>query len=138
MVRGFSNSLARLPAGSLSDRIGRKKPMTFAFALLVATYLVLASTESPIIFGVALAMYGVGWGTRAVSEWALLTDLVEPEIKTIAISYLSSVFGLGSTLGSIVAGVLAAAIPMPLVFLLAAGINLSAIPGILAIKSEGD
>lgn len=135
MVRGFSNSLARLPAGSLSDQIGRKKPMAFAFALLVVTYIVLAYAERPIIFGVALAMYGIGWGTRAVSEWALLTDLVEPEIKTISISYLSSIFGLGSTVGSMTAGVLAATLPMPMVFLLAAGVNLVAIPGILAIKN---
>jgi predicted MFS family arabinose efflux permease len=135
-IRGFVNTLARYPAGRISDRIGRKKPLIAAFGLIVVTYTILAFSRNAILFGLALALYGFSWGTRAVSEWAYLTDLVEPEIKTISISYLSSVFGIGGTLGSMFAGVLAATVGIPMVFLLAAGINLSAVPAIMAMGRD--
>jgi MFS family permease len=81
-----------------------------------------------------MAIYGLSWGTRAVTEWALLTDLVEPEIKTISMSYLSSIFGLGSTLGSTLAGVLSLYLPFTTIFLIAAAIIVPAIPVISTMK----
>ena len=88
------------------------------------------------MLGVALTIYGLCWGTRAVSEWAFLTDLVEPEIKTISISYLASVFSLGSTLGSIASGVLTLYLPYSTIFLIGAALNLGSIPAILAMRKD--
>jgi len=133
-VRGFSNTLSRFPAGRISDSIGRRTPMLAAYGLLVVSFVVIALYESVIMMGVALALYGLCWGTRAVSEWAFLTDLVEPEIKTISISYLSSVFGFGSTIGSLAAGFLSTMFPYSTVFLLGAALNLGAIPAVLSMK----
>ncbi len=133
-VRGFANTLARYPAGSISDRIGRK-PLLFAgYGLLVVSYTMIAYTRSVLMLGVALALYGLCWGTRAVSEWAFLTDLVEPEIKTISISYLSSVFSLGSTIGSVAAGFLTLLLPYNTIFLLGAVLNLGALPVLMNIR----
>ncbi|MBN2335633.1 MFS transporter [Candidatus Bathyarchaeota archaeon] len=136
-VRGFSNTLARFPAGRLSDSIGRRTPMLAAYGLLVVSFVIIALQESVLMLGVALALYGLCWGTRAVSEWAFLTDLVEPEIKTMSISYLSSVFGFGSTLGSLAAGALTTIFPYSTIFLIAAALNLGAIPAILAMRKAG-
>lgn len=135
-VRGFANTVARFPAGWLSDRIGRKRPMVAAYGLLVVAFTIIALTKDIVLIGLALAMYGLSWGTRAVSEWTLLTDLVEPEIKTISISYLGSVFGFGSTLGSILSGALTTVLPYSTIFLIAAGLNMGAIPAIMAMKRE--
>ncbi|MCW4050309.1 MAG: MFS transporter [Candidatus Bathyarchaeota archaeon] len=133
-IRGFSNMLTRFPAGVISDRIGRRTPMLIAYGLLTVSFTLIALSGNVIVLGLALALYGVCWGTRAVSEWSLLTDLVEPEIKTISISYLSSVFGFGSTLGSLAAGLLTTIFPYSTIFLLGAALNLGAIPAILAMK----
>jgi len=133
-LRGLANTLARFPAGRLSDRIGRRRPMMFAYGAVVLVYVVVASVGGVAFIAAALVLYGVAWGTRAVSEWAFLADVVRPEVKTISISYLSSVFGLGSTLGSALAGALSMALPMQTIFLLAAALNL---PSILAVAVMG-
>ncbi|MBT3283817.1 MFS transporter [Candidatus Bathyarchaeota archaeon] len=135
-VRGFANMLSRYPAGSVSDRIGRKPLMLGAYGLLVVSFSMIAYTKSVLMLGMALGLYGICWGTRAVSEWAFLTDLVEPEIKTISISYLASVFSLGSTLGSIASGILTLYLPYSTIFLIGAALNLGSIPAILAMKKD--
>jgi ACDE family multidrug resistance protein len=135
-VRGFANMLARYPAGSISDRIGRRPLMLGAYGFLVGSFFMIAYTKSALMLGIALGLYGLCWGTRAVSEWAFLTDLVEPEIKTISISYLASVFSLGSTLGSVASGILTLYLPYSTIFLIGAALNLGAIPAILAMRKD--
>jgi predicted MFS family arabinose efflux permease len=135
-VRGFANALARYPAGRISDKIGRKPLLLAGFGFLVVSYTMIAYTKSVLMLSIALALYGLCWGTRAVSEWAYLTDLVEPEIKTISISYLSSVFSLGSTIGSVAAGALTLILPYSSIFMIGAALNLAAIPAILGIKKK--
>ena len=135
-VRGFSNMLARYPAGRVSDRIGRKPLLLGAYGLLVVSFIMIAYFKTVLMLGIALGLYGLCWGTRAVSEWAFLTDLVEPEIKTISISYLATVFGLGSMLGSVASGVLTLYLPFRTIFLIGAALNLSAIPAILDMKKD--
>lgn len=135
-VRGFANMLSRYPAGSISDRIGRRPLMLGAYGFLVVSFFMIAYTKSVVMLGIALGLYGLCWGTRAVSEWAFLTDLVEPEIKTISISYLASVFSLGSTLGSVASGILTLYLPYSTIFLIGAALNLGTIPAILAMRKD--
>ena len=136
-VRGLTNVVTRYPAGRLSDRIGRKRPIIVAFGALTVAFIITATQRSTLAIGVALAIYGLSWGTRAVTEWALLTDLVKPEIKTISMSYLSSIFGLGSTLGSTLAGILSLYLPYTTIFLIAAAIIVPPIPVISSMKKPG-
>ncbi len=135
-IRGFTNTLARFPAGNISDKIGRKPLLYAAYSLLVVSFLIIATTGNPTMLALSMALYGLCWGTRAVSEWAFLTDLVEPEIKTISISYLSSVFSLGSTLGSVAAGILTVFLPYGTIFLLGAALNLGALPAIRSMRKN--
>jgi MFS family permease len=135
-IRGFSNMLSRFPAGSLSDRIGRKPLMYGGYTLLVLSFIIIAFSGNFTLIAVAMTLYGVCWGTRAVTEWALLTDIVEPEVKTISISYLSSMFSLGSTLGSIASGFLTVFFPYSVIFLFGAALNLGAIPAVYIIKKS--
>jgi hypothetical protein len=51
-------------------------------------------------------------------------------------SYLSSVFGLGKTFGSVISGLLSTIIPIPVIFLVLAVFNTGALPIINAIDSE--
>jgi MFS family permease len=81
-----------------------------------------------------LFLFGVCWGTRAVNEWATLAKTVDQTNKPIAISYMSSIWGLGATMGSMLAGFLAENVPFSTIFLISAGINLPALPAILFLK----
>ena len=135
-LRGLTNTLARFPAGRISDRIGRRKPMVAAYGLLVVSFMMTALTRNVTLIAVAMIFYGFSWGTRAVSEWAFLTDLVEPEIKSLSISYLSSVFSLGATVGSVLAGVLTVFMPYTSIFMLAGAIVLPPIPAIMMMRKR--
>ena len=135
-IRGFFNMISRFPAGTLSDRIGRKPLMYGGYALLVVSFVIIAVTGNYLLLGVSMTLYGLCWGTRAVAEWAFLTDLVEPEIKTMSISYLSSVFSLGSTLGSVASGFLTVLFPYSTIFLIGAAINLGALPAIYVMRKK--
>jgi predicted MFS family arabinose efflux permease len=135
-IRGFANMVSRLPAGIISDKIGRKPLMYIAYALLVVSFIMVAYTGNLLFLEVAMVLYGLCWGTRAVSEWAFLTDLVEPEIKTISISYLSSIFSLGSTIGSIASGLLTVFMPYSSIFFIGALLNLGTLPAIFSMRKK--
>jgi predicted MFS family arabinose efflux permease len=81
-----------------------------------------------------LFLFGVCWGTRAVNEWATLAKTVDQTNKPIAMSYMSSIWGLGATIGSILAGFLAENVAFSTIFLVSAAINLPALPAILFLK----
>ena len=135
-IRGFANMVSRFPAGTISDRIGRKPLMYVAYALLVVSFIMVAYTGNLLLLEVSMVLYGLCWGTRAVAEWALLTDLVEPEVKTVSISYLSSIFSLGSTIGSIAAGLLTVFMPYSSIFLIGAVLNFGTLPAIFSMRKK--
>ena len=135
-IRGFANMVSRFPAGTISDRIGRKPLMYVAYALLVVSFIMVAYTGNLLLLEVSMVLYGLCWGTRAVAEWALLTDLVEPEVKTVSISYLSSIFSLGSTIGSIAAGLLTVFMPYSSIFLIGAVLNFGTLPAIFSLRKK--
>jgi MFS family permease len=103
-LRGFANTLARLPTGRISDMIGRKKPLITSFTLLTAVLILFSTVENPAMIGFVMFLYGVAHGIRAVSEWAFLGDVVPSENLTMSNFYFSSVFDLGSALGATFAG----------------------------------
>ncbi len=120
--RGLSNTLARIPAGKLSDITGRKILLQIAFAILVVAYLLLSETKNPITIALAMTIYGAAHGTRAVNEWAFLGDVVPIERGTLANAYFASVFDLGSAVGSTFAGSAAMFLPTPTILKIAAGV----------------
>jgi predicted MFS family arabinose efflux permease len=83
-----------------------------------------------------LVLFGACWGTRAVTEWTTLANSVTQERKTIAMSYLGSIWGVGATLGSLMVGVVGETLPFSTIFLMLALINLPAIPAIYLMKKE--
>lgn len=45
-IRGLTNVLIRMPAGRLSDKIGRRKPFIFAYIIAIIVFTLLAYTEN--------------------------------------------------------------------------------------------
>ena len=133
-VRGVTNVVVRLPAGRASDRVGRRPLLIVAYAAIVLVNLLIARAGGLPLLVLSLLLYGLAWGTRAVSEWAYLADAVRPEVKTVAFSYLSTIFGLGSMLGSILAGALSLRISYGEIFLVAALLNLSSVSLTLTLR----
>jgi len=134
-VIGFSQAVVKIPAGRISDRVGRKKLLLITFGGIILVYFLISNIRGLIILSVALVLFGACWGTRAVTEWTLLANTVSTETKPIAISYLSIFWGVGATVGSVFAGISAQVLPYPLIFVLMALINVPAIPSIYSMRN---
>ena len=136
MIRGISNALLRLPSGRISDRIGRKKPIALSYTILIGVFLLFSETESFITFALIMAFYGFAWGLRVAPETALVSDLVDSEDASVGIALLQTMFPIGSTVGSILAGWLALTIPIQTIFKLSSLIIVPAIIVLLVIKEK--
>ena len=138
-VVGFSNALIKFPAGRMADALGPRKVLFASFSTLILVYVSISYVRGVAPILALLVLFGVCWGTRAVTEWTTLANSVTQERKTIAMSYLGSIWGVGATLGSLMVGVVGDAFPFSTIFLMLALINLPAIPAIyLMRKPEQD
>ena len=131
---GFSNTFIKFPAGRIADTLGPKKVLFVAFSTLIFVYLAIPYARGVVPILVLLVLFGACWGTRAVTEWSTLTNSVNQENKTIAISYLGSIWGVGATAGSFMLGVVGETYPFSTIFLMLALITLPALPAIYLMK----
>jgi MFS family permease len=135
-VVGFANAFVKFPAGSLSDRLGAKRVLFASFGILILVYASIPYARSIPLLLPLLVLFGLCWGTRAVTEWATLANTVTLETKTLAMSYLSSIWGLGATFGSLMLGVFGANLPFSTIFLILGLINVPALPAIYLMKDK--
>ena len=135
-VVGFSNAFIKFPAGRLADRLGAKMVLMASFSTLILVFVSLAYLRGFVPILVSLVLFGACWGTRAVTEWTTLANTVTAETKAIAMSYLSSIWGVGATLGSLMVGLVGGALPFSTIFLILALINVPALPAIYVMKGS--
>jgi MFS family permease len=102
--RGATNVLIRMPAGGLSDRIGRRKPFLFALILAVIVYASVAFVGSygPLI--VIMSLFGISWGMRIAPSMALVSESVLEKDRALALVLFMTIFDIGAALGSLIAG----------------------------------
>ena len=114
---GFLNTLTRIPAGKLINRIRKKKLFLSGILLLVSTcFLGLSLTREYWLLALFAALFGGCHGARAVVEWILLGENVAPRLRGLANAYFENTFDMGSALGELSAGVLASFLPLQTVF----------------------
>ncbi len=93
-----------LPAGALSDRIGRRPLLLAAYVLYAGVYALLAWSGAPLLVMAALALYGVHSALIEVSQRSLLADLVGAERRGTVYGIYHTVVGFALLPASIVAG----------------------------------
>lgn len=71
-----------------------------------------------------------------MTEWTTLANTVTAESKAMAMSYLSSIWGVGATLGSLMVGLVGGALPFSTIFLILALINVPTLPAIYIMKGS--
>ena len=136
IIRGSTNTFIRLPSGKISDRIGRKKPILLSYALVSVIFYLFSETISFIAFALIMALYGFAWGLRVAPETALISDLVENKDANVGIALLQTMFPIGNTIGSLLAGWLAQLVPISTVFKISSLIIVPAIIILLKIKTK--
>lgn len=99
-------ALISYPAGSLSDRLGRRNILLLAFFIFFLTYLGFAFLHSVALIAILFALYGAFQSIfRAVGK-VLATDLVPHRLRASGIGWYSTTVGLLQLVASIVAGLL--------------------------------
>src|SRR5271168_899154 len=103
---GFNLAAALIsyPAGSLSDRLGRKNLLLVAITIFFITYLGFALTRAVPIIGVLFLFYGLYQGIiRSVGK-ALASDYVPDSLRASAIGWYSATMGVCGMAASLLGG----------------------------------
>ena len=134
--RGLTNVLIRMPAGQLSDRVGRRKPFILAFGINALVFALLAYAENLALLAVTMALYGVGWGMRIAPSTALLSESVTSEDRPLAMATFMTMWDVGFTIGALLSGFTAAFISTPTMMLICAPIIFSALMVFILLSTE--
>jgi MFS family permease len=99
-------ALISYPAGSLSDRWGRKNILLASFVIFLIAYLGFALTQNIFLIAALFAFYGLYQGIfRAVGK-AFAADFVPEHLRASGVGWYSTTVGLLQLVASIVAGLL--------------------------------
>ena len=99
-------TLISVPAGKLSDRIGRKMIIAAGWSVYALTYLGMALADTALHVAVLYVFYGFYYGLTYGTAKALVADIVEPDLRGIAYGTYNAVLGLSDLPASLIAGVL--------------------------------
>ncbi len=92
------------PAGSWSDRFGRRNVLALAFIIFAMTYLGFAVMRNVMAVAVCFVLYGLYQGIARSVGKALATDLVPSTLRASGLGWYSATTGLLGLAASIVAG----------------------------------
>ena len=99
-------ALISYPAGSLSDRWGRKNILLASFIIFLVAYLGFALTQNVHLIAALFVFYGLYQGIfRAVGK-AFAADFVPEHLRASGIGWYSTTVGLLQLVASVVAGLL--------------------------------
>lgn len=99
-------ALLSAPAGSLSDRVGRKRLLVTGWLVYAAIYLGFAAAETRLHVVALFVAYGAYYGLTFGTAKALVADLVPPRLHGTAFGTYHATLGLLDLPASIVAGIL--------------------------------
>lgn len=125
-VYGLSQAFLQIPAGSLSDRFGRKPIIIAGLVVFALGSFIAASATS--VYGVILGRALQGCGAIASAIMALLADNVREEHRMKAMASVGASIGLSFSIALILGPWLSATGGLTLIFLLT---------GILAVAGIG-
>jgi MFS family permease len=108
-VYAFYNFIAALvsyPAGSLSDKFGRKPLVLISFIVFLFTYLGFAFSSSIFLTGFLFVFYGLFQGIFRASGKSYAADFAPGHLRASGIGWYSTVVGLSGLAASIIGGIL--------------------------------
>ena len=125
-----------LPAGMLSDRLGRKRVITLGWFIYALVYLGFALASSPWQIWLLFACYGIYYGIVEGVARAFVADLVVEEKRGTAYGLYHGVVGITLLPASLLAGWLWQTFNPAAPFYLGAGLAFLAMLGMLALIRE--
>jgi MFS family permease len=93
-----------LPAGILSDRLGRKRLIVGGWVLYAAVYAGFAFSSAAWQIWLLFAIYGLFYGLTEAAERALVADFYPPEQRGRAYGFYNGAIGIGALPASLLMG----------------------------------
>lgn len=115
------------PAGSLSDKFGRKPVLLISFFIFLISYAGFAFISDILLIGILFIFYGLFQGIFRSAGKSFAADFVPPHLRASSIGWYSSIVGLSGLFASIIAGQLWDHISHASVFIFGAVFSLAAI-----------
>ena len=130
VVMNVVYALSAYPAGSLSDRLGRRGLFLAGIALLIAADLVLAFTPSLAGVVVGLALWGLHMGFTQGLLGALVADTAPADLRGTGFGALNLVTGVATLAASLIAGEMWDRVGPAATFGVGAGLALASLLGV--------
>ena len=99
-------TLISTPAGTLSDRVGRRKVIIGGWLVYALIYLGFALAQKPWHIWALYVTYGLYYGLAYGTAKAMVADLVAPELRGMAYGTYNAVLGIIDFPASLIAGLL--------------------------------
>jgi len=125
-----------LPAGMISDRLGRRRVIIAGWFIYAVVYLGFAVASSVWLVWLLFACYGVYYGIAEGVARAFVADLVPEEKRGTAYGLYHGVVGLALLPASLIAGWLWEAVNPAAPFFLGAGLAFMAMLGMMVLVRE--
>jgi len=98
--------LVPMPAGVLSDRIGRRPLVMLSLVLFMLSCVIMALSDSTLLFAAGFIAYGAFMGTSEGVLKAYVVDVVPRDLRGTALGTLHTAQGFVMLPGAVVAGLL--------------------------------
>lgn len=98
--------LAAFPVGALSDRVGRPWLIVLSLVFLAAADVCLATAQSPVVFYIGVALWGLHMGFSQGLLMTLIADVAPPHLRGSAFGLFALIAGVIALLGNLAAGAL--------------------------------
>jgi len=120
-------SLAAFPAGSLSDRMGRRGFIVIGFGMLIVSDVVLALAPSPLMVFIGAALWGIHLALTQGVLSAMVADVAPVRLRATAFGVFSTATGCAMLISGLAAGELWDSISAAAPFWTAAGVMTAAL-----------
>lgn len=98
--------ISGLPAGELSDKIGRARAVQLGYFILFCSFLVMAFAPDPLVIVVGGALFGAHQGIVETSQRAIIPSLTPEEYRGTAYGLYNTLVGIVAFPTNLIAGLL--------------------------------
>lgn len=99
-------TIVSIPAGALSDRIGRKPILMFCYPFFGVISILLLLSATPWMVLTCFVLYGIFYGMIDGVQRAFVADLAPLDLKATSLGAFHSAIGLAALPGGLISGIL--------------------------------
>ena len=118
------SSLLAIPAGAISDRIGRKSVLVAGYSIFALAYLLFALAPAKGWILAAFVIYGLYTAVTTGAERAFISEISPPDLKGTMLGLHSTIIGATLLPASVIAGLLMTKVNYSAPFILGSALSL--------------